>query len=139
MTHLFFPRARPSTRKFHLLSYHDPKTNKYALGWDDFYMVMYSIIVLTGLRAATMDFALVPLAQVLGIGRKKDKIRFAEQAWILIYDSAMWTIGVVHCLVPSEIRFSVLTTFSISCTIMNIGSISADYGRVGPIESWRAP
>lgn len=96
MTHICFPRARQSTRKFHLLSYHNPETGKYALGWDDFYMVLYSIIVLTGLRAATMDYALMPLAQLAGVTKKKEKVRFAEQAWVLIYDSTVFSLGMVR-------------------------------------------
>ncbi|KAL9128444.1 MAG: hypothetical protein Q9217_002877 [Psora testacea] len=93
LAHICFPRARPSTRKFYQLSYHNPRTGKYAVGWDDFYMVIYSIIMLTGLRAATLDYVLVSLAQILGVTKKKEKARFAEQAWVLIYDSVFWSLG----------------------------------------------
>lgn len=95
MTHICFPRARQSTRKFHLLSYYNSTTGNYALGGDDIYMVCYSIIVLTGLRAAAMDYVLVPLAQMGGAKTKKEKIRFAEQGWILIYDTTMFSLGMV--------------------------------------------
>ena len=59
-------------------------------------MVLYSIVLLTGLRAATSDYVLVPLAQGLGITKKKEKVRFAEQAWIIIYDSVFWSLGMVR-------------------------------------------
>jgi acyl-CoA-dependent ceramide synthase len=52
-------------------------------------MVFYWITVFTGLRAAVMDYLLVPLAQRAGIGKKKEKVRFAEQAWIFIYYGAL--------------------------------------------------
>lgn len=41
-------------------------------------MVVYSTIALTGLKAATMDYVLVPLAQASDVA--KDRTRFAEQA-----------------------------------------------------------
>ena len=59
-------------------------------------MVAYSIVMLTGLRAATMDYILVPLAQLGGVTKKKDKDRFTEQAWVVIYDSFSWSLGMVH-------------------------------------------
>ena len=58
-------------------------------------MVIYSIVVLTGLRAGTMDYILLPLAQVAGVRKKKDQVRFAEQGWVLIYDTTMWILGMV--------------------------------------------
>ena len=95
MTHICFPRARQSTRRYHLLSYYNPRTGKYALGWDDIYMVCYSIVVLTGLRAAAMDYVLVPLAQLGKVKSKKDKVRFCEQGWVLIYDTTLFGLGFV--------------------------------------------
>jgi len=68
------------------------------LGWDDIFMVFYWITVFTGLRAAVMDYLLVPLAQRAGIGKKKEKVRFAEQAWIFIYYGAFWSLGMVSSL-----------------------------------------
>lgn len=73
------------------------------MGWDDLYLVLYWIVVLTGLRAAIMDYLLVPLAQMAGVTTKKDKTRFAEQAWILIYDSTVWSLGMVQTAVHMAI------------------------------------
>lgn len=95
LTHLCFPRARRHTQKFFQLSYHNPSSGKYTIGWDDLPLVFYWIIVFTGLRAAVMDYVLEPLAQAAGIDKKKDKVRFAEQAWIFIYYTASWCLGMV--------------------------------------------
>ncbi|KAI4170542.1 MAG: hypothetical protein LQ343_004919 [Gyalolechia ehrenbergii] len=92
MTHAF-PRARHYTRKFYRLSYYDQSSEKYALGWDDSFLVMYWVVVFCGLRAVVMDYVLTPLAQLVGLEKKKEKTRFAEQAWVLIYDSVFWSLG----------------------------------------------
>ncbi|KAL8716420.1 MAG: hypothetical protein Q9220_000327 [cf. Caloplaca sp. 1 TL-2023] len=85
--------ARHHTRKFYRLSYHNPSSGRYGLGWDDSFLVIFWIIAFTGLRAATMDYILAPLAEWLGIAKSKMKTRFAEQAWVLIYDSTFWSLG----------------------------------------------
>lgn len=58
-------------------------------------MVFHWIVVFTGLRVAVMDYILVPLAQAGGIAKKKERNRFAEQAWILTYAGAFWSLGMV--------------------------------------------
>ena len=58
-------------------------------------MVCFWIISFTGLRVAVMDYVLVPLAQNSGIAKKKKKVRFAEQAWVLIYYGSFWSLGMV--------------------------------------------
>ncbi|KAL8824896.1 MAG: hypothetical protein Q9191_004749 [Dirinaria sp. TL-2023a] len=93
LTHLCFPRARRHTRKFFQLSYYNPGSGKYTLGWDDLPLVFYWIVVFTGLRAAVMDYILEPLAFMAGIEKKKEKVRFAEQAWIFLYSSSFWSLG----------------------------------------------
>lgn len=40
-----------------------------------------------------MDYILAPFAQRAGIHKKKAKVRFAEQAWILLYYGPSWGIG----------------------------------------------
>lgn len=42
-----------------------------------------------------MDYVLVPIARCMGLGKRKATIRFAEQAWLLIYYSVFWTLGMV--------------------------------------------
>lgn len=91
--HVFFPTARHHTVKFFQISYYNPKTGTFALGWDDIFFVFFWIIVFTGMRVAVMDYILTPLSSWLGLKRKKMKVRFAEQAWILIYYTLIWFTG----------------------------------------------
>jgi acyl-CoA-dependent ceramide synthase len=93
--HVAFPRARHHTRKFFSISYYNEATGRFALGWDDIFFVFYWIIVFTGMRCAVMDYVLTPIAAWAGIEKKKARIRFAEQAWILLYYGAFWSCGMV--------------------------------------------
>lgn len=95
LTHILFPRARHHTQKFFSISYYNARTHKFALGWDDLYFVLFWIVLFTGLRCATMDYVLAPLAGWAGIAKKKPQVRFAEQAWILLYPGFSWSCGMV--------------------------------------------
>jgi acyl-CoA-dependent ceramide synthase len=57
-------------------------------------MVLYWVVIFTGLRAAVMEYILMPLAKAK-IVTKRDQARFSEQAWLLVYYSIFWTIGMV--------------------------------------------
>jgi acyl-CoA-dependent ceramide synthase len=96
LAHLFFPRARTRTRKFFNISYRDAESGLYARGWDDMYLVFFYIVVFTGMRATVMHYMLMPLAKMSGIRSKKGKTRFAEQAWLLLYCTVFWTLGMVR-------------------------------------------
>lgn len=96
LTHMSFPRARRHTRKFFELSYFNPETGEYRAGWNDAWMVSFYIVVFTGLRASVMDYILMPLATKGGVKSKRDLTRFAEQAWLLIYYTVFWTLGMVR-------------------------------------------
>jgi very-long-chain ceramide synthase len=91
--HIFFPSARHHTQKFFRISYYNPDTGRFALGWDDIFFVFYWLIVFTGLRCATMDYLLTPFAGLLGLKKRKPKVRFAEQAWIICYYTVSWCLG----------------------------------------------
>ncbi|KAF4969800.1 hypothetical protein FSARC_3025 [Fusarium sarcochroum] len=65
---------------------------EYGVGFDDNYLVVVLIIVLTGLRDATMRFVLAPTAAAWGLNKDKS-IRFKEQAWMVIYYSTCWSSG----------------------------------------------
>ncbi|OCL10728.1 longevity assurance proteins LAG1/LAC1 [Glonium stellatum] len=93
LTHVCFPRARRRTQKFFRLSYHDAESGLYTSGVDDISFVAFWIVVFTGLRVAVMDYILYPLAGLGGIKAKKEKVRFAEQAWLLVYYTVFWTLG----------------------------------------------
>lgn len=96
LTHMCFPRARRQTRKFFELSYYNASSGRYGLGWDDIFMVFFWIIAFTGLRVAVMDYLLVPLAQGAGLTKKKEKMRFAEQTWLIVYHGTFWSLGMVN-------------------------------------------
>lgn len=72
------------------------------MGQDDISMVAYWIVVLTGLRAAVMDYVLMPLAQTAGIEKQKEKVRFSEQAWIFIYYAGFFSLGMVSSFSASS-------------------------------------
>jgi len=59
------------------------------------YFVFFWIVVLVGLRAAVMDHILKPLVRMGGIESKKAGARFAEQAWVMIYATTSWILGMV--------------------------------------------
>lgn len=103
LTHACFPGHREHTLKCFRLSYYNPDTGDYAQGWNDAYMVIYWVLLSTGLRAGVINFVLVPFVQRLGIESKKDITRFGEQAWAFIYYSTFWSLGMVeHLLRQSE-------------------------------------
>lgn len=103
LVHACLPLARTYTTKFYTLSYRNPKTGNYGLGGDDAYLVLFCIVLFTGLRAAAIEYMLAPFAKSQGISKRKDITRFSEQAWLLIYYSFFWTLGAV-CAHPP--RFS---------------------------------
>jgi very-long-chain ceramide synthase len=95
LIHIALPEARYYTQKFITLSHHNEGTNRYALGWDDSLFVCFWIVLLTGLRAGVIDYILIPLAAWAGIDKKKAKVRFAEQAWLICHHGTSWSCGVV--------------------------------------------
>jgi very-long-chain ceramide synthase len=95
MTHISFPRARQRTRKFFEMSYYDSETQQYGRGWDDMYFVFFWIVLLTGMRAAIMDYVLKPFAKWGGVESKKAVVRFTEQGWVFIYYVLSWSLGMV--------------------------------------------
>ncbi|GAM82716.1 hypothetical protein ANO11243_007000 [Dothideomycetidae sp. 11243] len=94
LTYLFFPSLRSNTSRYFVLSYKDDQTGLYKAGFDDLYFVVLWIVVFTGLRAATMDYVLMPWARNMGIKKKKHTLRFAEQSWMIIYYSVTWPAGI---------------------------------------------
>ncbi|AOW03552.1 YALI0D04026p [Yarrowia lipolytica CLIB122] len=92
-----FAALRPYTRKFFHLQYPkhevDGVAAYYSRGRDDIYFVLTGILALTFLRAACMDFVLVPMARALKITKRKPQLRFAEQGWALIYYTSSTWIG----------------------------------------------
>lgn len=95
LAHYFLPKARPTTSKFFTLGHYNPRTGQYANGKDDFYFISFCIVLFTGLRAGVMEYVLAPLAKHWGISKRKDVVRFSEQAWMLLYYIVFWSLGVV--------------------------------------------
>ncbi|KAI9845759.1 MAG: sphingosine N-acyltransferase lag1 [Sclerophora amabilis] len=93
LSHVCLPRSRQHTRKFFELSYYNPESGRYATGKNDWFMVFYWLTIFTGLRAATMDYILLPLARWGGVRNRKGRNRFAEQAWLLLYYGTFWAVG----------------------------------------------
>lgn len=98
LTHSRFEGVRPHTRKFFELSYHNPDSGEYTIGWNDAWMVLYWIVLFTGLRASAMQYILQPMAKRGGIKSQRKQDRFAEQAWLMIYAAVFWTIGMVSLI-----------------------------------------
>lgn len=42
-----------------------------------------------------MEYALAPFAKYMGISKKKEVTRFAEQAWLVLYCTTFWSLGFV--------------------------------------------
>ena len=84
------------TAKFFQLSHLNPRTGKYAASSDDFCFMAFWFTLFTGLRAGVMDHILEPLARRRGVAKAKDVTRFAEQAWLAIYCSVFWPLGMVR-------------------------------------------
>ncbi|KAI8981591.1 TLC domain-containing protein [Mycotypha africana] len=60
--------------------------------WDLTFLFFY-ICVFTALRAATMDYILLPLARITHVPIKKHQ-RFAEQSWAFIYYTVAFSFGI---------------------------------------------
>ncbi|KAF5718234.1 sphingosine n-acyltransferase lag1 [Fusarium mundagurra] len=84
--------TRPLTAKLTSLSYRDKFTGEYGVGSDDNYLVAVLIVVLTGMRDATMRFVLDPVAAAWGLGSARS-MRFKEQAWMVVYYATCWSVG----------------------------------------------
>ncbi|KAM0722631.1 hypothetical protein Q7P37_002072 [Cladosporium fusiforme] len=95
LTYLLFPSLRERVGAFFTLQYATGNSGEFSLGPKDMYLVVGCVVLFTGVRAVCMDHALLPLAGVLGIKQKKAKVRFAEQAYLLLYYTVYWTWGLV--------------------------------------------
>ncbi|KIN02839.1 hypothetical protein OIDMADRAFT_27332 [Oidiodendron maius Zn] len=82
VTYMWLPRAHRHTRE-------------YRVGFNDAFMVLFWVIIFTGLRAVSLEYILMPLAKKGGIKTARKCTRFSEQAWLLIYYSVFWMLGMV--------------------------------------------
>ncbi|KAF2868061.1 longevity-assurance protein-like protein [Massariosphaeria phaeospora] len=105
LTHIFFPRARRRTSKFFQLSYYHEESGLYGCSIDDLYYVAFVVVAFTGARVAVMEYILDPLARRGGIRTAKGLARFKEQAWLVVYCTASWPLG-VYILYTSGLWFN---------------------------------
>lgn len=105
--HYLLPKSQAYTSKFFTLQYFNPQTKAYGAGFDDVYFVLFIVVLLTGLRAAAMEYFLAPFAKYMGLRKKKEVTRFSEQAWLVIYCCTFWSIGFVRAHRDLDIRTSV--------------------------------
>lgn len=103
LTPICLGNSQLHTPDFYELSYYNAKTNQYATGQKDLCFVGFWIVLLTGMRAALMEYMLAPLAKRWGISTKKQQTRFAEQAWMIIYYNISWPIGLVRWRLGVEV------------------------------------
>jgi acyl-CoA-dependent ceramide synthase len=112
------PRARGHTAKYFTLAYQNPESGEYGVGKDDAYFMTFCVVLFTCLRAASMEHVFAPFAKAMGVVKRKDVTRFSEQAWLLVYYSYFWSLGLVS-LPPdldqstgleADIRGSIYTT-----------------------------
>ncbi|KAK7985872.1 sphingosine n-acyltransferase lac1 [Apiospora saccharicola] len=93
LTHFCLPKARAFTSKFFTISHYNDATGRYAVGENDYYFIVFCMVLFTGLRAGVMEHVLAPLAKLWGISKKKEITRFSEQAWLLVYYFVFWPLG----------------------------------------------
>lgn len=80
LTYLLFPSLRERVGAFFTLQYPTGNPGKFSIGPRDTYLVAGYVVLFTGLRAACLDYALLPLAGMLGIKQKKTKVRYVKSA-----------------------------------------------------------
>ncbi|KAG6021245.1 hypothetical protein E4U41_002548 [Claviceps citrina] len=93
LCHALIPKARSHTQKYFQLAYYSERSGEYGIGFEDGYFISFCIVLFTLLRAGFMEYILGPFARMQGVTKKKDQVRFTEQAWLLVYYSVFWTMG----------------------------------------------
>jgi hypothetical protein len=72
----------------------------------------------TGLRVLVMEYVLDPIARYNGIKTRKGLVRFKEQAWLAMYCTCSWSLGMVSRAKPAVRRLqcssAMLTIRSVS-------------------------
>lgn len=75
LTYLLFPSLRERMGAFFTLQYPTKTMGEFSIGPRDVYLVAAYVVLFTGLRAACMDYLLLPLAGLLDIRSKKLRVR----------------------------------------------------------------
>ncbi|KAF2721115.1 LAG1-domain-containing protein [Polychaeton citri CBS 116435] len=94
MTYVCFPPLRKVMAAFLSLSYPAAQEGQWTQGSKDMCLVASFIVLFTAVRAACLDYFLLPIAGLCGIEKKKARVRFAEQGHLLLYYLVYWSWGV---------------------------------------------
>ncbi|KAI7366446.1 sphingosine N-acyltransferase lac1 [Hortaea werneckii] len=94
LSYVLFPSLRENMTAFFRLSYPSSEPGMYGQGSRDLYIVGSFIVFFTALRALCLDYLLLPLAGWCGIAKKKGRVRFAEQSYMMVYYALYWLWGV---------------------------------------------
>ncbi|KAK6465722.1 TLC domain-containing protein [Scheffersomyces coipomensis] len=113
ITHFLIPSGSKYTHKFMNLQYqHDVNltikhpSSIYDIGWDDSYIIIHGIILLTFLRSFLMINVFEPFAsKFCHIYSRKAKIRFAEQSWQFTYYGYSFLFG-LYLFIKSPYYFN---------------------------------
>lgn len=89
---LLFPTLRGRMAAFYSLAYPIGQGD-FGQGPRDLQLVGALVVIFTGVRAFALDYILIPLASLLGVRRRKPRVRFAEQSYLLLYYCIYWTWG----------------------------------------------
>lgn len=101
--HNLYPSLRLYTTPFLYLPHYQPETGAYVQGSGDISFIVSSIVAFTAIRAIAIDLVFQPLARHLGLLKRKTAVRFAEQAWLIVYYFTFWSYGMVR---PQHFFFS---------------------------------
>ncbi|GAA5920354.1 hypothetical protein JCM6882_004539 [Rhodosporidiobolus microsporus] len=88
----FHLRSRLSRCLF--LSFRQPNTDLYYKGRDDAYFIGYWVVLFLFAREALMRWVFEPFARFCGIWSRRLVVRFAEQAWLIVYYLASFSVGI---------------------------------------------
>lgn len=91
MSYFLFPELQDKAGGFFILSY--LRDGEYGIGPRDLMLVLGFIVFFTAVRAAALDFLLMPLAGRLGVAKIRTRVRFAEQSYMIIYYTLYWSWG----------------------------------------------
>jgi acyl-CoA-dependent ceramide synthase len=76
LTYLLFPTLRERVGAFFTLQYPTGTPGEFSTGPRDIYIVAGYVVLFTAMRAACLDYVLLPLTGMLGIKQKKTKVRY---------------------------------------------------------------
>ena len=94
VTHSLVPLVRPYTTRLYDLPYAQGN-GLYVQGSEDALFVLGWLVLLTAIRATIIE-CLYEFVTRLRVMSRKASMRFAEQGFLLIYDSTSFSVGMVR-------------------------------------------